>query len=583
VKPAGVDRPLSVATALDRALGDPLDDQRAGSFHTSVAADRKSRFPRELCAEALDWGLAEHLVPVECGGRFRSVEECFALARVLSRRDLTAAIALGANLLASLPVWLRGTSEQKRTVAHLLRSGDFLSFALSEAEHGADVLATEVTARRGADGWNVDGTKWLINNAGHASGATVAARTGDGVRGLTLFLLTPAAADGGRWTPLPKVSTHGLRGSAFGGITFAGLTARDTDVIGRPGQGLEILLHTLQMTRVLVAGFALGALDTCLAAAVSFARSRRLYGAEIIELEPVARRLVDAYTDLLIGETVARGACRAVQLCPDQLPLTSACVKYLVPQMAIDGIESLSVVLGARSYLAGGHWSGIFEKMRRDCAVTALFDGSSPVNLSAIVDQLPALASARAGADVDGVPPGVFSTRAAGPTRLAEVDFDLATGSDAIHRGLAAAAEALQDESGDVVHARHLRELLGWCEAETAGIDADVTRRVGEADWRRSGAALDHAARYSHLHAAGACCWRWLAWREETTDPFVTSGAWLVSCLRRLVRRPGLEPEPAPLDDVDRALLIRLLGARDEHFWLPDPDPSENLPDREVK
>ena len=94
---------------------------------------------------------------------------------------------------------------------------------------------------------------------------------------------------------------------------------------------METLLETLQITRVLVAGFALGGLDTCVRAAVSYARSRRLYGGAIIELEPVARRLVDAYTELLIGETVALGACRAVQLCPEQLPLTSACVKYPRP------------------------------------------------------------------------------------------------------------------------------------------------------------------------------------------------------------------------------------------------------------
>lgn len=568
--PTVVHRPRSVATALDRALGDPLDDRRAGSFRASVEADREGRFPRELCAEALDWGLAEHLVPVECGGRLESVEECFALARVLARRDLTAAVALGANLLAGFPVWLRGTPAQKRTVAHLLRSGEFLSFALSEAEHGADVLASEVTARRVADGWEVDGTKWLINNAGHAAAATVAARTGDGVRGLTLLLLARAPGDGGRWTTLPKVSTHGLRGSALGGMTYTGLRARDSDVVGRPGQGLEILLHTLQLTRVLVAGFALGALDTSLAATVAFARSRRLYGAPVVELEPVARRLVDAAADLLVGETVARGACRAAQQCLDQLPLTSASVKHLVPQLALDGIESLSVVLGARSYLAEGHWSGIVEKMRRDVAVTALFDGSSPVVLSAVVDQLPALASARAEGDVDELPPGMFSTPASGPTRLSEVDFELATGSDAVHRGLRAAAEALRHESPDVVHARHLRELIARCEAETAELDAEVTRHAGDADWRRSGAALDGAARYTSLHAAGACCWRWLAERAETTDPFVTSGAWLVMCLRRLVRPSG--PAPAPLDDVDRALLSRLPGA-----------PSQDLPDQEME
>lgn len=565
---AAVEQSLSAAAALERALGDPLDDHRTGSFRMSVDADRKSRFPQELCSAAFEWGLAEYLVPEECGGRFRSIEECFALSRVLSRRDLSATIAIGASLLASIPVWLRGTTEQKHTVADLLRGGGFLSFALSEREHGADILANEVTARKAADGWRIDGTKWLINNAGHASGATVTARTGEGFRGLTLFLLARAAADGEQWTPLPKIHTHGLRGSAFGGIIFSGLAAQDTDVIGKAGQGLEILLETLQITRVLVGSFALGGLDTCLRAVMSFARSHRLYGRAIVELEPVARRLVDAYTELLIGETSALGACRAVQLCPDQLPLMSACVKLLVPQMATDSIESLSVALGARSYVAGEHWYGIFEKMRRDCAVTALFDGSSPVNLNAIADQLPALALARAAGSVDGVPPDLFARASPGLPWVDEVNFDLATGSDAIHRGVVAACEMIRSEGERTAHGRQLLGLLEWCQAETTQLDVDVMQRAGNADWRRSGAAYDLAIRYSHLHAAGACCWKWLGWREESPDAFITSGAWLVLCLRRLAERMGMER--IAFDDVDRAALARLERAYDEQYLFSD-------------
>ncbi|GIG21120.1 acyl-CoA dehydrogenase [Cellulomonas chitinilytica] len=554
--PAAVTRRPTAAAHLDRALGAPLDERLAGSFRASVDADRQERFPHELCQEALDWGMAEHLIPQEQGGSLRSLEECFALSRTLSRRDLTATVALGANLLAGLPVWLAGTAEQKDTLAGLLRGGRFLSFALSEEEHGSDVLETGVTARRTASGWRVDGTKWSINNAGHASGATVTARTGDGVRGLTLFLLTRDRAGAGQWAPLPKLRTHGLRGSAFGGIAFSELEARDADVVGRPGQGLEILLHTLQVTRVLVASFALGALDTCLAAAGSFARSRRLYDAPIAELEPVARRLSDAYAELQVGEALAQAACRVAQVRPEQLPLMSACVKYLVPRLANDSIESLSVVLGARSYLAGGLWHGIVEKMRRDCAVTALFDGSAPVNLGVIADHLPALAHARACDEVDDLPAAVFAASADDLPWLDDDDLELVTASDAVHPGLAATREALRRDGHPVAHRGELLDLVVWCEAETARVDDEVRRSAGSAAWRRGGAAYDLAARYSHLHAAAACASRWLARREESTDPFVTSGAWLVLCLRRLVGR--LRPGPAPVDDVDRAALARL-------------------------
>jgi alkylation response protein AidB-like acyl-CoA dehydrogenase len=567
-KPTEKWSPLGAARSLEKALADPLE----ADFAAAVRADAASAFPQELCAAAIDWGFAEYLIPEECGGRLRSLEEIFLLSRVMSRRDLTATIALGASLLASLPVWLRGSIEQKMSAAELLRRGDFLAFALSEREHGADVVAGEVTARpaQAGDGWRIDGTKWLINNAGHAAAASVTARTGNGVRGLTIFFLLRAQADERQWVVLPKIRSHGLRGSAFSGLTFSGMPTSDTDVIGKIGQGLELVLETLQISRVLVASFALGALDTCLRAVLDFARTRQLYGAPIVELEPVGRRLTDAYAELLIGETLAHAACRAAHFAPEQLPLMSACVKYLVPQLATDSIESLGVVLGARSYLTSEHWQGIVEKMRRDCAVTTLFDGSAPVNLNVIADHLPSLALARAAATVAGVPPELFSSKSPDPSWVNADDIELETDSDGIIGGIAGAYTALADEreSDGIPHGRDLLRLLAGFADEIARLDARVTHASSDGDWPRSGEAYDLAARYSHMHAAGACARKWLSWRLNTTDEFITSGAWLVFCLRRLAERIGWEP--ATFDEIDHVALARIERAYDDQLLFSD-------------
>lgn len=555
---------LAAALSLEKALGDPLDERSPGSFASGVAADRAERFPAELCAAAFDWGLAEHLIPEAQGGRLRSIEECLMLSRVLARRDPTAAVAVGANLLAGLPVWLRGGDGQREQVARLLRERRYLSFALSEREHGADILASSVLARPDGTGWRLDGTKWLINNAGHASAATVAARTGDGVRALTLFLARRDEAGDGRWTPLPKIPTHGLRGSAFGGLTFQGLPVGAGDVIGRTGQGLLTLLETLQITRVLVAGFALGALDTGLRATVAFAAGRRLYGAPIAELESVAGVLVDAYTDLLIGETLALGACRAAHLAPEQLPLLSASVKYLVPSLATRSMDALCGVLGARSYLATEHWHGIVEKLRRDCAVTGLFDGSAPVNLGAIADHLPELAAV--GRDL--ADPGLFGGTAATLPRLDEVEFELATGEDRVVTGLAAARNAVPEEAGP--YHEELPALLDRFADAVADAYAEAARHQGDPQWHRSGAAYDLAARYSALHAAGACAWTWLHRRGQAADAFTADGSWLVLCLRRLARVAGLQPARRGLGEVERSALARLQRAYDERHLFSD-------------
>lgn len=581
--------PLAAALSLEQALADPYDDKASGSFQKAVWDDRQSAFPEQLCHAAQDWGIAEQLIPRECGGELAGLEDLLEVCRVVSRRDLTAAVAFGATFLAALPVWLRGRDGQKQTVAALLRSGAFLSFALSERDHGADVSAGETTGRRDGDGWRIDGEKWLINNSGHARAATVVTRTGNGPRGLTMFLVPLPQGGSTGWTRLPKISTHGLRGSEIGGLSFSDLRVGGTDVIGRVGTGLETGLETLQITRVLLAGCALGALDTCLRRALGFAHARRLYGSPIQALEPVRRRLVDAFADLLVGETLAAGACRAALALPEQLPLQSLCTKYLIPEAAMDAIESLSVVLGARSYVADPDQDAIFEKMRRDCAVTELFDGSAPVVLGGLVGQLPALARDRAaaaepGPDIagPGALRGLFGPRPPDgqPDRIDADLLTLDTDRDTVVSGLDEAAALLG--GGPVAELAEERkdlllDLVQRCRSALSDIDAEVVARAGDPRWRRSAEAYDLTARYTHLHAAGACAWRWLAWREaaeshpgsvesagsaDRADPaarFIQDGGWLALCLRQSARRAAVLPERCALDPVDDAAFA-LLG-----------------------
>jgi hypothetical protein len=306
---------------------------------------------------------------------------------------------------------------------------------------------------------------------------------------------------------------------------------------------------------------------------LAFARERKLYGQPILALDAVARRLADAYTDLLIGEALSLGACRAVQAKPDQLPLTSACAKYLVPQLAAESMDSLAVVLGARSYLAEEHWHGIFEKMRRDCAVTGLFDGSSPVNLNAIVEQLPALAAARNSDEMDAELRELFAPSPPPAPWLTDIEFELATDSDGIHHGVSVARRVI-NAGGGTRYDQELRELLQWCEAETKRLDAALAREVDSPDWPRSGAAYDLAARYSLLHAAGACAWKWLAWRNHPfADDFLASGLWLRLCLLRIAERLGRDRHD--FDASHLAALARLQRVHDERRPSPTAPGSE--------
>ena len=106
-----------------------------------------------------------------------------------------------------------------------------------------------------------------------------------------------------------------------------------------------------------------------------------------VDIPYVHEELAAALVDLRVANMVARSCVRALHVLPDLSPVSSAVAKYLVPRIVETRVRRLAVVLGARSYLREDHWSGIFEKLRRDVRLFGLFDGSEPVVLSALAAQ----------------------------------------------------------------------------------------------------------------------------------------------------------------------------------------------------
>src|SRR5262249_48807264 len=76
---------------------------------------------------------------------------------------------------------------------------------------------------------------------------------------------------------------------------------------------------------------------------------------------------------------------------PSQASVHSAVAKYLVPTLAEQAMQRLSVVYGARYYLGHSDDRGIFQKMYRDSQIINQFDGGTQVNLFILAHQLRAL------------------------------------------------------------------------------------------------------------------------------------------------------------------------------------------------
>jgi alkylation response protein AidB-like acyl-CoA dehydrogenase len=530
------------AVELERELGDPARDSSALSFRSAVELDEAERFPEESCARLERGAFSAHMVPVELGGRLRSLEELLAICRVVARRDLTVAIAKGQSLLGALPIWLGGTSAQRMGQAQHLLAGELGCLALTEEAHGSDLLATEVEARRCAGGFELHGRKWLINNGTLGTTASVLVRTGPSARDLSLIALDKAALPADTLRPVPKVRTLGIRGADISGLDLRGAPVAEGQLIGEPGEGLMLTLKTLQVSRTLCAGFSLGAADTALRVALDFAAERALYGGRVIDLPVVRGHLVDAFLDLLVCDCVARVTCRAIICEPQQMSLWSAIAKALVPSWVEQLIRECGVVLGARHYLRGHFSQGVFQKLLRDNAVVGLFDGSTEVNYGVIASQLGALSAKRplASAVTDDSRARLhrlFSSATIVAEHFVRADELklLAEGRDRVLEGLVSGIEANFDTPPPKELSEPIAALLG----ELNAIDRELAA-LGRSGDRKPGsqgrAAL--AQRYSLVFAGAACLLTWAA-NRGASGSFASADEWPRLALRRVLGRLG--------------------------------------------
>lgn len=523
---------------LESFLGDPYGDGPL-SWPTAVATDERGE-PDRAAFEALHrWGLPGFLVPESAGGRLRSLAEPFELFRCLARRDLRVAVGYGSTFLGAVPVWLWGDDRQRALLADRIGAGGLGACAISEREHGSDLLRTECRALPQGDSFAVRGEKWPIGNATRGELVTLLARTG--ASAFSLLLLDKRELPADRWRCLPPAATLGLRGHDLSGLAFDDCPVPASAVLGTAGTGLAQILRTLQVTRTLVAGLSLGALDTALRVATTYAGERRLYGGPIDRMPVVRDLLVRAYADLLVGECVAVPAVRAVGAAPGRLVRWSAVTKYLVPVLAEEAIAGLATVLSARAFLADDPAGRLFQKVQRDHAVMSVFDGTTHVNLAALTGMPPAgRPAAGSGPDRDRVLAALFRMdQPAAAWRPDGAALALAADdTDEIVQGWPDAVAELEDRADGSPVWRELLEVLEAWHGVRARCQAGRRALPTGADRHPPVRAFTLARTHCLLHAAASCV---QVWRHGGGDP-----AWLLLCLQRLLQRLDPEQELAP-------------------------------------
>ena len=297
---------------LDHGLGEEIDMLRsmvnkfaqAEIAPRAMSIDKSNDFPTDLWMKMGDIGILGITAPEEFGGSNMGYLAHIVVMEEVSRASASVGLSYAAHSNLCVNQLVRhGTEEQKARYLPDLCSGKHIgALAMSEPSAGSDVVSMKLRADKQGDTYVLNGNKMWITNGPDANTYVIYAKTNPdaGSRGITAFLVE---RDFSGFSRAPKLDKLGMRGSNTCELVFEDCEVPATNVLGREGAGVGVLMSGLDYERTVLSGGPIGIMQACLDAVVPYVHERKQFDQPIGEFQLMQGKLADMYTVL--------SACRA--------------------------------------------------------------------------------------------------------------------------------------------------------------------------------------------------------------------------------------------------------------------------------
>jgi len=241
---------------------------------------------------------------------------------------------------------------------------------------GSDLKSVTTELKATESGLLLSGAKSFISNGAAADFFVVFAREGKGYS----MVLVPARTPGVSVSASPElIAPHVL-----GEIEFSNVALPVEARLGQAGQGLDLVLATLGVFRISVAGAAVGLAQAALEEAVRHTRERSQFGRPLARLGPVAQLLADCVTEIEMARLLTyRAAHRALED-PAAALHHSSMAKLAASEMASRVVDRCVQMMGRWGLIRNSK----IERLYRQARPMRIYEGASEVLRLGIARQL---------------------------------------------------------------------------------------------------------------------------------------------------------------------------------------------------
>ena len=347
----------------------------------AAEAEAAEAFPRDMFRMLGETGILGLPYSEEYGGGGQPYEVYLQVLEELASAWASVAVGVSVHALSSFGLYTRGTEEQKQKWLPDMLGGDLLgAYCLSEAHAGSDPAAMRTSARLDGDEYVINGAKAWTTHGGQADFYKVMARTGEGSKGISCFLV-PADTPG--LVADPPERKMGLTGSTTTTMRFDGVRVPVERRLGDEGDGLKIALAGLDSGRLGIAACAIGLAQAALDNAVAYAKERETFGTPIINHQGLAFILADMEAGTQAARAVTLHAARLRDL-GKPFSREASIAKMIATDNAMKVTTDAVQVFGGYGYTRDFP----VERFMREAKVMQIFEGTNQIQRMVIARHL---------------------------------------------------------------------------------------------------------------------------------------------------------------------------------------------------
>jgi acyl-CoA dehydrogenase len=377
---------MNALTRLDRTINLSDDEQmllesvRALSRDliapNAQQIDRSGVFPQDNVDAINALGLNAMFIPEAYGGAPMSYTAYLECVRELSRACASTGVIWATNFHAIKPLIDFGTEAQKQRLLPVMVDGGLASLTITEPSAGSDATGMRTSFTPDGDDIVVDGSKIFITNGAHADLYLVFGKwsTIEDSKASISALIVEKGTPG--LSVVREEDKMGLRASSTAALSFESCRVPRANLLGAPGDGLRILLASLNKSRPSVAAHALGIARAAFEDAVAYINERRQSGRRIVEFQGIQFMLADMATDLAMCERWLWHVAALVDADAADFGIEASMLKLRASDLAMRITTDAVQLFGGYGYIRDYR----VERLMRDAKITQIWEGTNQVH-----------------------------------------------------------------------------------------------------------------------------------------------------------------------------------------------------------